>query len=1456
MKPLTIALSYVLALSATAKAAPGDPDPTLGGTIAEAAGSAIAPLPDGRILSLGSRLQRFDRFGNADPTFSCDAVFTGAKMEVLRDGRIMVFGITSLNGRIVRYGVAAFSSTGVFDESYDIGSFNPPRAWSLQPDGGLVVAGSRNINGIQKEVILKFQPDGTEYPTFTPSVNGVCKGIFTQTDGKILICGSFTTVGGLPRVNAARLLPDGSPDPSFTADCGGGSGSWIVETPDHTILIGGDFTTVNGTSSPYMARVDSAGALDGPFDYPTEATRYPNRFSIQADGKIPVIGTGRTGLFRVDANGAPDSLVGRPYTSTPETLAIDSAGSLIVAGLEQGGQFLDPYFDRFLNSPGTSSLTVNDGDTLEWTRSGSLPEIHSPVLETANASGEWGAPVSGARQGGKWVFNAPLPADGAIRVSGKTYNLDAVSFAAGFLNLGSATPDIKVRSAAEQLPSHGAEVTYSPVFPGFSRTMTFTIINNGDGFLENLSTTLSGTDAAQYAIVLVPVESLAPGGTTHTIVRFNADTPGQSSAALTITSSDPDSPVFTVNLEANSSTELSPVFRSSAEIAHIAPQSFDGINYTFGTLHLEFAPEPGTVLTLVRANFGTSLPFSDLPIGSTVTASYEEQAYTFLAGRRENELFLTLVGDGTLLSSFDPALLTTSPKIAVSSERSAYVSAYQGTVGNYRLLKFKSDGTRDPLFDVSGLLPNIHLQPDGKVLSGTRRFHQDGTPDSGFAPDTALSPVVLGTQPDGKILIARNLSASNSHRVIARINPDGSADPGFSSALPLSQSTINDADVLPDGDILVSTVGATLKRLNSDGTLDGEFQSLIQANQTAIQSDGKILVLTQSGTGTATQGNLKRLAQDGSTDPSFNIPVFLKSINRTGYASGCSVQSDGKIIVCGYFDSVNGIPRRNVARLLPDGQVDTSFRCDTNGDVGSVAIREDGTAVIAGSQTEVSGLPSGHVSVIRCGEHNSEMSLTTPDTLRWERSGACPDLGSVRVESLKPGSSAWSFLGNAQRVAGTWEFSGTPLPDDTTYCMSGAASSAAPVTVRIAALVSKGTVFPEILVEHGSEILPNGSGSLNFGQVLLGLKKELVLKVENRGAGTLGDAVCSISGTHGSDFTITARPFSELLPLEKQALVIRLNPGAAGERTAQLRIASNDPATPAYTVSLDATGIDSVSPAFPTPQDIPVTASGFDTSGLMLGQISLSFAPLPGTVLTVVRNTGTDPISGEFPDLPNGSQVTAEFGGTSYGFLASYSGGDGNDLTLRLLGSGVIDRSFSDLTEIGGYGLAIQADGKILATNDTGVRDGVFGSRLRRFLPDGTPDSGFNIFLNHRIESLAVQADGRIVIVGLFSEVAGVARDGIARLLPDGRLDPGFVPQIPGSGKHRVLVLRSGKILVGGQRTLVSGTTVCRLARLNPDGTHDTAFQCDFRYGPSSGPGYSCHGRRTRRQPLDWWPLR
>jgi uncharacterized delta-60 repeat protein len=88
-------------------------------------------------------------------------------------------------------------------------------------------------------------------------------------------------------------------------------------------------------------------------------------------------------------------------------------------------------------------------------------------------------------------------------------------------------------------------------------------------------------------------------------------------------------------------------------------------------------------------------------------------------------------------------------------------------------------------------------------------------------------------------------------------------------------------------------------------------------------------------------------AASGDLDPSFVTNVDLGGTNYS--VSDAVIQPDGKIIIAGNFATVNGQPRRGVARLLTDGSLDASFTSPLNKDSYDVALQQDGKILVGGA---------------------------------------------------------------------------------------------------------------------------------------------------------------------------------------------------------------------------------------------------------------------------------------------------------------------------------------------------------------------------------------------------------------------------------------------------------------------------------------------------------------------------
>ncbi|HEY7118254.1 MAG TPA: hypothetical protein VH475_16825 [Tepidisphaeraceae bacterium] len=180
----------------------------------------------------------------------------------------------------------------------------------------------------------------------------------------------------------------------------------------------------------------------------------------------------------------------------------------------------------------------------------------------------------------------------------------------------------------------------------------------------------------------------------------------------------------------------------------------------------------------------------------------------------------------------------------------------------------------------------------------------------------------------------------------------------------------------------------------------------------------------------------------------------------------------------------------------------------------------------------------------------------------------------------------------------------------------------------------------------------------------------------------------------------------------------------------------------------------------------------------------------------------------------------------------------------RLLAAGDLDASFGTGGVIVFPGeeqaetLAIQADGKILLSNPSG---------LHRFNPDGSPDTswGRGGLLKGFGSAFALDSAGRIVI----SLPNNQQKYGVARLMPDGSYDPTFgnggqvITQVgdtlPADFGSVVGIDGSGRIIVLGSKLVQPADPSDpdsrdvyehTIVRFIPDGSVDTSFAGDGEY--------------------------
>nr|MDQ3322804.1 FG-GAP-like repeat-containing protein [Acidobacteriota bacterium] len=154
-----------------------------------------------------------------------------------------------------------------------------------------------------------------------------------------------------------------------------------------------------------------------------------------------------------------------------------------------------------------------------------------------------------------------------------------------------------------------------------------------------------------------------------------------------------------------------------------------------------------------------------------------------------------------------------------------------------------------------------------------------------------------------------------------------------------------------------------LVRLNADGTIDRSFTVSISTAgivyRVVPQPDGKILIAGDfEMVNGATRNRIARLNADGSLDAAFNVG---SGANATIFA--LALQPDGKILIGGSFSVYNGATRARIARLNADGSLDTTFNFSdrTANIVFDIKLQPDGKILGGGSFSNINSPPSAGI---------------------------------------------------------------------------------------------------------------------------------------------------------------------------------------------------------------------------------------------------------------------------------------------------------------------------------------------------------------------------------------------------------------------------------------------------------------------------------------------------------------
>lgn len=829
-----------------------------------------------------------------------------------------------------------------------------------------------------------------------------------------------------------------------------------------------------------------------------------------------------------------------------------------------------------------------------------------------------------------------------------------------------------------------------------------------------------------------------------------------------------------------------------------------------------------------------------------------------------------LNADGTLDLSFDPGdavgiggRVIGGPKVwalALQADGRILVGAetdHDRSPGNC-FFRLNTDGARDPEFAVT-LSPD-HVAgwtmiplADGKILVNgdfqtiggvaqpfLARVNADGSVDASFQSE-ATSPfglTLLAQQPDGRLLVGGWLDMPGGPNSLVRLDADGALDPGFQSvdANDGGQNfqAITAAALQPDGKIVIggsfSAINGVarhyLARLEADGRLDESFVPASLAigddwyvTSVGVQHDGRVVVAGHIfDQPWSTYYGLARLHPDGAEDTGFRARVRVN-----GPVFRMLLQPDDKILFSGEFTQVNGQAITNLARLNPDGSLDSSFqppaahfltvlamapdgkvfiadehgtrrlRADGSVDAawvcdagGSVAVLPNGDVYLSGSFRSVNGVPIYGMARLR-----GDLEICPP-VVHLSRSHQTRFAGQsvqLRADASGVGGLSYQWLYNGVAMAGATQ--------PTLILNRVQPAQGGPYTVRVSS--SAGSVTSAPFVLHVVAV-PTGPGSIDLSFDLTG-----------EGART------GLTGGEPGVFALTPQPDGKWI-VGGRFVGIDGNPRA---RLARLRAdgmldGSFDPGL----------GADGYVGAAVVQSDGRVVISGAfrHVDGVERmhlarldpdGRLDLGYQP------RIEGAPGDDFAIFTLALQPDGCLLVA----------GTFERVDGVAQTglARLLPNGSHDPTFHAGSPWAGPfphidTLEVLPDGAILVGAD--IVGGVF--RLRA---DGALDADFSADLSSvgataRVGSIAVQPDGKLLVGGLFAYADGVPQENLARLHADGRLDPSFAVDFGSlSGSVFAIVLQEdGKAVVTGTFRTVNGEDRAGVVRLNPDGSVDPDY--------------------------------
>lgn len=739
-----------------------------------------------------------------------------------------------------------------------------------------------------------------------------------------------------------------------------------------------------------------------------------------------------------------------------------------------------------------------------------------------------------------------------------------------------------------------------------------------------------------------------------------------------------------------------------------------------------------------------------------------------------------------------------------------------------RLVRFNADGSRDRSFSASMDEPTALLvQPDGRILvvgDGVVRLQTNGAVDLSFSNYLEHASVYAAAlQPDGKVIVSVMANEDTDPVFhVMRVGADGAPDPTFQATEFVGPQRAlllrSDGKIVVGGAADPAYTRSTLVLLNPDGSVDSSFASRlgeIGLGPMALQPDNRVLIASWI------DGSLTvvRLNHDGSRDDTFKASVFETASWVQPEIHSLLVQPDGRILVGGMFEQVDGIRRDLVARLNANGSLDSSFEpyaatcpgCDAHEvqRIWSMTLDQDGRLLLGGHFTQVSGVWTHGLARLHLGANDCSgvISIDAAQYVFPETNGAATLVLHRRGDTNRAAEVLFSTVPAYLEAAPDADF--IPVSGKATFAPGQTTYSISVPLIDDSALEKNKTFYMEIQPLPGQAVL----GSPSYSTVTI---------VDDEGAGWPGSVDASFFPLGNASVTALAvEPDGNIL--------VAATSDSGLSKTALLRLNSNG--SLAKTLVSNITGHVSA-----------LVVDTNDSSIIMGGYFSTSNgAPLSNLIRLAYDGS---PVHSFMP-APNGPVFAMALLPGGDVFVAgqfSQVAGEPRMSIARLNSSGTLDPSFNpgslatvyaSGTDSGSiFRIAVQPDGKVVIGGTFNRVDGLARTNLARLNANGSPDPTFDpgwIWYNS-VASLHIQPDGNLLVAGSINLnpefVCCDNRFGIVRLTPSGAPDPAFT-RFEYTHVGAMAVQPDGKIIVD------------RRARLNFDGTFDRSFFTG--YAPGDG---------------------